>query len=86
MMATTATTRTIRSHTDLWEGDLRKLIGALIAAAVLASCGQTTATTEEPAAATEQMAPAEAPAEAPADGAATTTDPATEPGYTPPQD
>lgn len=58
---------------------------AAAAAAVLAfgvaACGQTTATTEEPAAveATTEAAPAEAPAttEAPADAAATTEAPAT---------
>jgi hypothetical protein len=62
---------------------LRNLIGALIAAAVLASCGQTTSTVEERSAAEPAAPPSEA--EAPADGAATSTDPA-EPGYTPPQD
>jgi hypothetical protein len=61
-----------------------KLGMAVAAAAVLAfgvaACGQTTATTEEPAAVEETTeAPAEAPAttEAPADAAATTEAPAT---------
>ncbi|MEQ1818902.1 MAG: hypothetical protein ABL871_09850 [Terricaulis sp.] len=70
---------------------MKKLIGALILSAVLASCGQTTATNEQASEAADTAAEAPAAYTDPADTAATTSEePAAAgepaPGYTPPQD